>query len=1137
MGTNPRVRELLAIWDQAPPHAKPSVAELCANDPQLLREVERYIRARLSPAAHTTAAPPPEQDPDGVAPPPPAHARAKHGISVSAIEGYRLVRELGRGGQAVVYEAVQKSTTRRVAIKVLTAGRFAGPQERRRLEREAQVLAALNHPNVVQVIDRGVTKEGFYYLVMGYVVGRPLNEWFERQHKTPAGDAPPSADDATPTGPLPLFLKICSAVNAAHLRGIVHRDLKPGNILVDEAGEPHVLDFGLARAGLPDSGGATAEPITITGQFLGSLPWASPEQAEGMGSQIDTRSDVYSLGVILYQLLTGGHFPYKVVGTMREVLDNIMRADPVPPSKVLAPNPDARRPRHLGRARRLPQVNPSIEAIVLKALSKRREDRYQTAGELAREIENYLAGRPILAAPPRGRIRAARWVVAASIAMVVAFVASVLLVSALRDGSRDRRADHAARRAGAEPSVSVPPPLPTSVPTTAGDPLKEPASQPAPIPSTQPDAPVAQHDDFIVAASRPTDPSADATELAATRPAEQPRRDYVHPGGRTVELLPLINPALDAPPWGRDKWRMVDGELVAAAEGGANMRVPYVPPAEYDYVVEFTRKGGPDSVGMIFPNPTKPESVRWIMGGTGNEHFGLTKVNGLTLGGGIDNPTQIERTPALHDGRRYKAVVQVRKDRVRAYLDDEQLCDFPTDYANLSDPHPIGASDLGLVTWGCAAVFHRVAVIEVEGEGKPLRPSATTAPSDYLPPEGTVVELLPLVNLRADVHQLSPPGPEPVLRNGELHMPGTRGVVELPYLPSDEYDFLVEFTRTAGTRQVIQDCPHPLGHGHVNWTLNMGFGKVDGKMPHEPENPTHVRRERGSFTNNVRHQSIVQLRRGEIRAYLDGRLVSAYKTDYRDITQPGPRRDPSRLGVYSENNDIVFHRLAVTEVTGKGQLLRVPPKSTTRPSGYVPPPGKLIDLLAMLRRGSDQQAEARKWQLRAAGLVIAAAEPARDVPLPYNPTGSYDLLIEFTQRSGSVGFNQNLYIEENGRNKVWHINGPGGECALFGGPTAEVLRVVLPAPLKLGTRHVSIVQVRPNDFRAYLDGQLIFRRRPLPGVTYGVKAPAGGRGALGLHVGNCEIVIHRAAVLEVAETADPPAAARRAGNAERNADR
>src|SRR5688500_17473724 len=176
MGTNPRVRELLAIWDQAPRHAKPSVAELCANDPQLLREVERYIRARLAPAAHTTAAPPPppEQDPGGVAPPPPTQPRAKHGISVSAIEGYRLVRELGRGGQAVVYEAVQKSTTRRVAIKVLTAGRFAGPQERRRLEREAQVLAALSHPNVVQVIDRGVTREGFYFLVMEYVVGRPL---------------------------------------------------------------------------------------------------------------------------------------------------------------------------------------------------------------------------------------------------------------------------------------------------------------------------------------------------------------------------------------------------------------------------------------------------------------------------------------------------------------------------------------------------------------------------------------------------------------------------------------------------------------------------------------------------------------------------------------------------------------------------------------------------------------------------------------------------------------------------------------------------------------------------------------------------------------------------------------------------
>ncbi len=134
--------------------------------------------------------------------------------------------------------------------------------------------------------------------------------------------------------------------------------------------------------------------MTITGEFLGSLPWASPEQANGQSDLIDPRTDVYSLGVILYQLLTGGKFPYKVVGTMREVLDNILLAQPTPPSKVLAPN-EARSVRRRGKIRRArPALNPEIESIVLKALSKRREDRFQNAGEFARAIANYLSGFP-----------------------------------------------------------------------------------------------------------------------------------------------------------------------------------------------------------------------------------------------------------------------------------------------------------------------------------------------------------------------------------------------------------------------------------------------------------------------------------------------------------------------------------------------------------------------------------------------------------------------------------------------------------------------------------------------------------------------------------------------------------------------
>ncbi len=175
-----------------------------------------------------------------------------------------------------------------------------------------------------------------------------------------------------------LFAKICEAVNSAHLRGIIHRDLKPGNIRIDPNGEPHLLDFGLAKIAGAASGAETGEPglMTMTGQFLGSLPWASPEQAEGVPSKIDVRTDVYSLGVILYRMLTG-QFPYDVSGNIHEVVENILKTAPTRPSTI----------------RR--QINDEVETIVLKCMAKERERRYQSAGELARDLRHYLADEPI----------------------------------------------------------------------------------------------------------------------------------------------------------------------------------------------------------------------------------------------------------------------------------------------------------------------------------------------------------------------------------------------------------------------------------------------------------------------------------------------------------------------------------------------------------------------------------------------------------------------------------------------------------------------------------------------------------------------------------------------------------------------
>ncbi len=281
----------------------------------------------------------------------------------ASLPGYKLRREIHRGGQGVVYEAVQESTQRVVAIKVMRDGRFAGPRDRMRFEREVQILAQLRHPNIVAVHDSGVADTAAYF-VMDFIAGETLDRFFE-------------ASSLSIPARIQVFARICDAVSAAHLRGVIHRDLKPANIRIDDAGAPHVLDFGLAKwtEAAPEHADRT-DGVTMTGQFVGSLPWASPEQAEGRIDELDVRTDVYSLGVMLYQALTG-RFPYRVSGSLRETTENIVKAEPADPRRIN------------------PALDAEVSAIVLKCLRKERGQRYQSAGELGRDLHRYLIGDPI----------------------------------------------------------------------------------------------------------------------------------------------------------------------------------------------------------------------------------------------------------------------------------------------------------------------------------------------------------------------------------------------------------------------------------------------------------------------------------------------------------------------------------------------------------------------------------------------------------------------------------------------------------------------------------------------------------------------------------------------------------------------
>lgn len=272
------------------------------------------------------------------------------------VPGYRVLGEIHRGGQGVVYRAVQERTKRVVALKVLHGGPLAGPRERLRFEREVQLLASLDHPGIVTVHDTGEADGGFY-LVMDHIAGLPLDRYV-------AARRPPLRELLT------LFARICDAVHAAHLHGVIHRDLKPSNIRVDDDGAPHVLDFGLAKTTLRGDA-----DVTETGQFVGSLPYASPEQAAGHAT-IDIRTDVYSLGVVLHVLLTG-ELPIDVSGSLEAVLDRIARVEPTPPD------------------RHRPDIDDDVSTITVRCLAKDRERRYQSAGELARDVRRYLDGLPI----------------------------------------------------------------------------------------------------------------------------------------------------------------------------------------------------------------------------------------------------------------------------------------------------------------------------------------------------------------------------------------------------------------------------------------------------------------------------------------------------------------------------------------------------------------------------------------------------------------------------------------------------------------------------------------------------------------------------------------------------------------------
>jgi tetratricopeptide (TPR) repeat protein len=328
------------------------------------------------------------------------------------IGAYRILGEIGRGGMGVVLRAERADgeIVRRVAIK-LAGGRMFAPEAERRFIQERQILAALDHPHIVRLLDGGIAN-GQRYFVMELVDGIPITEFARSQ---------PLAER------LRLMIDVCAAMHYAHQRLVLHRDLKPGNIIVNSDGQVKILDFGIAQMLQGDTPAGLAQSTMIHPL---SIACASPEQLRG--EPLSLASDIYSLGVLLYELATGTNPRYRADGSFDENLRRALDDDPAPPSRVVGSLPR------------------DLDAIVLKALAKRPEDRYASVAELQADLERLLHGRPVHAVPPHAGYLIRRFVArnkalaSAAVALVAAVVAAAAIY--IRQSQIEQRRFEDARR-------------------------------------------------------------------------------------------------------------------------------------------------------------------------------------------------------------------------------------------------------------------------------------------------------------------------------------------------------------------------------------------------------------------------------------------------------------------------------------------------------------------------------------------------------------------------------------------------------------------------------------------------------------------------------------------------------------------